>query len=95
MTTADRPSPDLKGTVVFDRQRGQRVSEVVLGEFWLRLAYTAPLRQLSGWTLFRWAFFSRLMGWYANRPWSRRGIRRTIEALGIDAREFRDPVASR
>lgn len=94
MTTAARPTADRGGIDIVDRRSGRRVTEVVLGDRWMRLAYAAPLRPLTRMTLFRWAFCSRLMGWYADRPRSRRGIRRTIAALGIDTAEFRDPVES-
>lgn len=82
------------GPLVFDRRRGACFRETVLGDRWLRLAYSAPLRPLTGPVLFRRAFWSRVLGWYADRPLSRRRIAPAIAQLGIDMGEFRDPASS-
>lgn len=85
--------PPGSGPLVFDRRRGELVREEVLGDRWLRLAYSAPLRRLTTAVLFRRALWSRLLGWYADRPRSRRRIAGTIAQLGLDPGEFRDPVS--
>jgi phosphatidylserine decarboxylase len=82
------------GPQVFDRRRGEYFRETVLGDGLMRLAYSAPLRGVSQWLLFRRALWSRLLGWYADRRLSRGRIQRTIAQLGLDESEFRDPVTS-
>lgn len=91
-TTPRHPAPG--GPQVFDRRRGTCFRETVLGDGLLRLAYSAPLRGVSQWVLFRHGLWSRLLGWYADCGCSRGRIRRTIAQLGLDEGEFRDPVSS-
>ena len=43
MTTVARPTADRGGIDIVDRRSGRRVTEVVLGDRWMRLAYAAPL----------------------------------------------------
>ena len=80
--------------LVRDRATGALVPEQVLGDRWLRLAYRPPLRPVCRLLLFRSLWASRLLGWYCDTRWSRRKIRPTIQALGIDESEFRDPAGS-
>ncbi len=94
MAAATTRPPDPSGPQVFDRRRGTCFRETVLGDGLLRLAYSAPLRGVSQWVLFRHGLWSRLLGWYADCSGSRGRIRRTIAQLGLDESEFRDPVSS-
>jgi phosphatidylserine decarboxylase len=94
MTIATTHRSTSAGPQVFDRRRGECFRETVLGDGLMRLAYSAPLRGISQWVLFRQALWSRLLGWYADCKCSRGRIRRTIAQLGLDENEFRDPVAS-
>lgn len=94
MTATTSTVPDPGGPLIFDRRQGEYCRETVLGDRWLRLAYSAPLRGVSQWVLFRHALWSRLLGWYADCRCSRRRIRRAIQELQIDESEFRDPVSS-
>ena len=71
----------------YDRAAGEVRRETVLGDKWLRLAYCSPIRGLLRWPLFGCAAFSRLMGWYLDRPMSRRKIAPTVRELGIDLDE--------
>jgi phosphatidylserine decarboxylase len=81
------------GPPVYDRRSGELFHEKVLGDGLMRLAYSRPLRWASEWVLFRNYLVSRLLGWYADRTWSRRRIPATISALGIDEDEFLRPAA--
>ena len=74
--------------LVYDRADESLVSEPILGDCWMRLAYSFPVRPVARRTLFRYSVFSRLMGLYADSRLSRRKIAKTIESLGIDASEF-------
>jgi phosphatidylserine decarboxylase len=94
MPQSAQGTPAGAGPQVFDRRRGECFREAVLGDRWLRLAYSPPLRCVSGLMLFRRALWSRLLGWYADSPHSRRRIPATIAQLGLDPGEFRDPVDS-
>lgn len=80
--------------LVRDRVTGALVREEVLGDRWLRLAYRPPLRPLCSALCFGRPWLSRLLGWYCDTRWSRGKILPTIQALGIDEREFRAPAAS-
>jgi phosphatidylserine decarboxylase len=94
MSAPGTPETVADGPQVFDRRRQQLFRETVLGDGLLRLAYSAPLRGVSQWLLFRHALWSRLLGWYADCRLSRGRIRRTIAQLGLDETDFRDPVPS-
>jgi len=94
MTAATASAPGEGGPQVFDRRLGECFRETVLGDRWLRLAYSTPLRGVSQWVLFRHALWSRLLGCFADSRLSRRRIRATIVELGLDEGEFRDPVPS-
>lgn len=65
--------------------------ERILGDRLLRLAYLTPARHLLAWPLFGTALCSRLLGWYADRPFSRGRIQKTIVSLGIDMEGFVTP----
>ena len=80
--------------LVRDRATGALVREQVLGDRWLRLAYRPPLRPFCRALLFGSPWVSRLLGRYCDTRWSRRKIRPTIQSLGIDESEFRDPAGS-
>lgn len=71
----------------YDRAAGRLCVETVLGDRWLRLAYCSPLRGALRWPLFSCALFSRLMGWYLDRPASVRRIEPTIRELSINMDE--------
>ena len=90
-TDADSRRSDIW---VFDRRAGCMVREVVLGDRWLRAAYTPVLRPLCRWSLFRRPWASRLVGRFCDSRLSRRKIPRVIAQLGLDTDEFQDPVTS-
>ncbi len=71
----------------YDRTTGEIRNETVLGDKWLRRAYCSPIRGLLRWPLFGCGFFSRMMGWYLDRPGSCKKIQPTVEQLGIDMSE--------
>jgi phosphatidylserine decarboxylase len=76
-----------------DRTSGQRCLEKVFGDRLLRLLY-AP-NPVSGWlssplryAISRWAFFSKLVGWYYSQRFTRRCIKPFIETYEVDSSEF-------
>jgi phosphatidylserine decarboxylase len=81
------------GPLVYDRRSGETFHEKVLGDGLMRLAYSRPLRWASDFVLFRNYLVSCLLGWYADRRFSRRRIRSTITELGIDESEFLRPAS--
>ena len=72
---------------VVDRGSGRIEREPVLADRWLRLAYRLPLRPVCRTVLFRYAWVSKLLGWYCDLPLSRRRIPRVVEQLAIDMDE--------
>jgi len=90
----DFDTADTPGIRVFDRKRGCFITEKVLGDRWMRLAYSPVYRPLTQWLFFRTGWASRLLGRYCDSTLSRRKIRPTIEKLDIDVSEFADPVES-
>ena len=75
----------------YDRSNGELRREKILGDFFMRLAYNYRLGKLLHWPLFGQAFFSRLLGYYADCRVSRRRIAGTIKDLGIDMSEVAVP----
>lgn len=91
MSMPNSPAPiasgSSQGILVHDRRSGAMVEERVLGDRLLRLAYASPVKPLLAWPLFGTAFFSRLLGWYADTAFSRRKIEATASQLGINLDE--------
>lgn len=82
------------GPLIYDRATGRTFREQVLGDRLMRLAYSRPGRPLAEWLLFRSYLVSRLLGWFADRRFSRRRIQPTCTALAIDESEFLEPLDS-
>ena len=76
----------------YNRAKGILEEEKVLGDSLLRFAYTNPLGKILHIPLFASAFFSRLLGYYADSGISRKRIAKTIEQLEIDMSEFELPA---
>ena len=74
-------------TQYYNRETGKLEKESILGDRWLRLAYLSPIRGALQWPLFSHALFSRLMGWYLDRPSSVKRIAPTVRQLGINMDE--------
>lgn len=85
-------SQDQAGPQVIDRQNSEVFTEPVLGSRLLQLAYGTRLRPVVRTTLMRTGLLSRFLGWYTRTGLSRRGIRQTIDQLGIDETEFLEPT---
>lgn len=85
---------DNKGIYVWDRQAGKMVKETVLGDRFLRLAYSKPLRPLSRLLLYKWSFLSKLIGMYCDSGISAGKIPSTISELDISEDEMLEPVDS-
>ncbi len=76
----------------YNRQTGEIETESVYGEGFLRWAYGNPLGRLTVELAVKRAWFSRWYGWRMDRPASRSKILPFIEAYGLDAAEFAEPV---
>lgn len=87
MTSPSSPSASESVTLI-DRKTGAPVRETVLGDRWLRLACQSAVAPILRPLLFRSALPTRLLGWFANSPWSRRKIAPTIRELGIKMEDF-------
>lgn len=81
-------TPKEGSVCYFDRRQQKMVTETVLGDSLLRLAYVSPLRGILRWPLFGTGLLSRLTGAYANSGFSRRKIAPTISQLSIRMEEF-------
>lgn len=88
------PQAEPTGPLVHDRATGRTFREQVLGDRLMRLAYSRPGRPLAEWLLFRNYLVSRLLGWFADRRFSRRRVQPTCAALAIDESEFLEPADS-
>ena len=78
----------------FNRFTGQVETESIYGESFLRWAYGNPLGRLTVALAVKRLWFSRWYGWRMNRAASVAKIGPFIEAYGLDAGEFLDPVGS-
>jgi len=78
--------------IVYNRATGECERETVMAGGLMDLAYTAPFRPLCRLTVFRLAFFSRLLGWYFNTAWSRRRIPTVARQLQINVDECLQPL---
>jgi phosphatidylserine decarboxylase len=79
---------------VVDRRTGATFDEQVLGGRLLQVAYGSGLRPFVRALLMRSGLLSSLLGWYSRTRRSQKNIRRTIDQLAIDEREFLEPTAS-
>ena len=75
-------------TTFYNRAEKREQTELILGDKMLRLAYSTPARHVLSWPLFGTALCSRLLGWYANRSFSKGRIGRTIEELQMDMSNY-------
>jgi phosphatidylserine decarboxylase len=82
------------GLALRRRADGTAITETVLGDRLLRLAYSRPVHPLLAMIAFRTGWLTRLLGWYADRPLSRGRIPRVIDQLAIDTTEFAEPPES-
>ncbi|MBQ7650785.1 MAG: phosphatidylserine decarboxylase [Victivallales bacterium] len=78
-------------TCFYNRAKGELEPEIILGGRMMRLAYASPCRKFLSWPLFGTAICSRLLGWYANRSFSKGRIDSTIRELKIDMADFEVP----
>lgn len=72
----------------FDRYTGQRRTEDIYGEGWLRWAYETPVGRLATRSAVKRALFSRIYGRFMDAPSSRARIAPFIAQYGLDAAEF-------
>lgn len=76
----------------YDRAAGEMREEVVLGDFFVRLAYQSRRGRWLHRPLFRSSFLSYMLGLMADCFWSRWRIAPTIRKLGIDMTEVEVPA---
>ncbi len=76
---------------LYDRASARLVTETVLGDRFLRLAYRQPWRRFCNLAMFGYPWPSRLLGWYCDSRLSRPKIDRTIRDLDIDMADFVQP----
>lgn len=72
----------------YNRRTGTLQEEIILGDSLLRLAYSTPARHVLSWPLFGTALMSRILGWYANRGFSKARIDKTIESLHMSMDDY-------
>lgn len=77
----------------FDRYTGERRTEEIYGERWLRWAYETPAGRLATGVVVRRALFSHVYGWFMDAPSSRARIAPFIAQYGLDAEEFEKTAA--
>ncbi len=78
----------------YNRYTGQRETEEIYGERWLRLAYETTSGRLGVQAFAKRVWFSRWFGWRMSRPVSRSRVAPFIEEFGVDASEFADAADS-
>lgn len=77
-----------------DRASGERLTEEVYGEAFLRWAYGNPLGRLTVAVAVKRLWFSRWYGWRMDRAKSRSKVAAFIQDYALDADEFADPIES-
>lgn len=77
-----------------DRATGERRTEAIYGEGFLRFTYGNPLGRLALHALVKRSLFSRWFGWRMSRPASRARIAPFIRDYGLDPAEFADQADS-
>jgi len=75
-------------TYYYNRRAECLEQERVLGDGLLKLAYATPARYVLSWPLFWTSCCSRILGWAADRGFSRRRIQKTVESLGMDLSDY-------
>lgn len=79
---------------VLDRRTGERFSEPIYGEKWLRWAYEKRIGRVATWLIAARPFFSAAFGWKMRRPSSAALIAPFIADYGIELDEALDPLES-
>jgi phosphatidylserine decarboxylase len=76
-----------KGIQFYNRYTGKIEMEPICGEWFIRMAYgTFPGRLLQR-LIFSWPLFSRIAGWYADRPGSVKKIQPFVDRYAIPSDE--------
>ena len=87
-------SPPPRAPVHYvDRATGDRRTEDIYGEAWLRWAYERPLGRLTTAAVVKRALFSRVYGWFMDRASSCEKIEPFIAQYGLDESEFEKAAA--
>jgi len=84
---------------VFDRQKKHNFEEKVYGKgavefLWGDSFLSKTVGRVCGWLVAHLSFVSSLFGLFAKSKWSKKEVKRFIEAYGVDTSEFLDPVDS-
>ena len=67
---------------------GEAAIRLLYGQGWLATLIGRPLRCLAS----KYSLFSRMVGWWQQRSWTKAQIKPFIETYQIDVAEFLDPV---
>ena len=76
----------------YNRYTGERETEEIYGERWLRLAYETAAGRLGVETFAKRVWFSKWFGWRMRQPSSRTRIAPFVRDFGVDVSEFADPI---
>jgi len=78
----------------FDRRTGELIEKPIYCKAILRFLYTSKICRPLGVLLAELPFFSRFIGWWHCRSWTKKKILPFITRFGIDTTEFEQPVES-
>lgn len=78
---------------VLDRYTGNRFTEAVYGDRFLRFAYDHPVGRIGVRWIFSRLVMSRLYGWWMRRPSSARRIQPFIATYEVDESSFNQPAS--
>lgn len=81
----------MKPVQYINRDTGEVCDEVIFGETWLRRCYETHAGKIFL-GLIRMPWFSKIYGWNANRPASKKRILPFVEELGLDPQESELPI---
>ncbi|MDR2340797.1 MAG: archaetidylserine decarboxylase [Puniceicoccales bacterium] len=82
-----------RGIQFYNRYTGKIETEPICGEWFIRLAYGTFLGRLLQRLIFGRPFFSRIAGWYANRPTSAKKIQPFVERYAISIDEILSDIS--
>ena len=76
----------------YHRRRCRVEEETIYGDAFLRWTYGNPLGRLALHALVKRAVFSRVYGWFMDRPSSRKRVQPFIEKFALSADDFLEPA---
>ncbi|MDR2779099.1 MAG: archaetidylserine decarboxylase [Puniceicoccales bacterium] len=82
----------MKEIVFFNRYTNAVEEEKIVGEWWLRLAYSMAVGKLVTALLFKRKIFSVVVGKFASNPASRKKIKPFVEKYGLKSDSFEKKI---